>query len=141
MKQFFLLSVLLFLFIGSNAQIDSTANEKIIYCQIVGTSFLNKVTVTIDMGEKTGFMRMNTSYIIDETTGKEKKFNSMVDALNFMGEQGWELAQAYALGEKGSYTYHYLLKQRVLKSDDGSYFPATKKVFSKSDRKNETKER
>ncbi len=140
MKHVFFFITFLLIYTGGYSQNDSISNEKIVYCQLVGTSFLGKVTVSIDMGEKTGFMRLNTSYLIDERTGKAMKFNSMVDALNFMGEQGWELAQAYALGEGGSYVYHYLLKQKVLKGDDGSYYPATKKVFSKSDPKNEIKD-
>lgn len=124
---------------NGHSQNDTLVKEKVVYCQLVGTSFLGKITVTIDMGENTGFLRMNTSYLIDESTGKAKKFNSMVDALNFMGEKGWELAQAYALTVGSSNVYHFLLKQKVEKGDDGNYYPATKKIFSSSEKHPEEK--
>jgi len=123
--------ILIFTFsaLFSFAQKDST---KVIYCEIVGTSGLlsSKVTVEIDMGESKGFLGINNSYITDEKTGKLKKFNSMVDAMNFMGENGWDFAQAYVVSiTGGSSVYHWLLKQTVVKSTDGKYYPATKKIF------------
>jgi hypothetical protein len=116
------------------AQTDSTTVDEIrvrtIYCELLGTSALtNKVTVTIDMGEEKGFLGLNTSYIIDEATGKPKKFNSMVDAMNFMGTKGWEFVQAYAITIGSSNVYHFLLKQTVILGEDGQYYPATKKAF------------
>jgi hypothetical protein len=120
--------IILFTLISSN--IFSQENEtKTIYCELVGTStLLGKVTVEIDIGESKGFLAVNTSYITDEK-GKPKKFNSMVDAMNFMGDKGWDFAQAYVAGENGAYVYHWLLKQTIAKGKDGQYYPVTKKVF------------
>ncbi len=42
-------------------------------------------------------------------------FNSMIDAMNYMGNNGWEFVQAYAVAqEKGSTTY-WILKKDVSK--------------------------
>jgi len=104
---------------------------KEIYCEIVGTStLLGKVIVEIDMGESKGFLSLNTSYLVDEN-GKAIKFNSMVDAMNYMGENGWEFAQAYVVSLSTSYVYHWLLTQTVEKGEDGEYYPVTKKAFGK----------
>lgn len=126
MKKLFLISFLLFTFFYSYSQADST---KVIYCEIVGSQFLGKVTITIDMGESKGFLGLNQSYIMDEKTGKQKKFNSMVDAMNFMGENNWDLAQAYVVTMGNTSVYHFLLKQTLTKSDDGNYYPVTRKAF------------
>jgi len=107
-----------------SAQTDSV---KTLYCELVGTeTLLGKVIVEIDMGEAKGFLSMNTSYIVDEK-GKPKKFNSMVDAMNFMGDKGWELAQAYVASSSTGFIYHWLLKQTAVKGKDNQYYPVTKK--------------
>lgn len=82
---------------------------------MVGTQKLlsSKVIVTIDFGEERSLWKGNTA-IIDEATGKAQSFNSMVDALNYMGEKGWELAQAYVVSTpQGAGVYHWLLKRKV----------------------------
>jgi hypothetical protein len=134
MKKNIIFLVLIVSSIGIYAQNDSTTVDDLrvrtIYCELLGTSGLtNKVTVTIDMGEEKGFLGFNTSYIIDETTGKPKKFNSMVDAMNFMGTKGWEFAQAYTITIGSTNVYHFLLKQTVFLGEDGQYYPATKRTF------------
>lgn len=35
----------------------------------------------------------------------------MVDALNYMGNQGWEFVQAYTITMGNQNVYHYLLKR------------------------------
>ena len=97
---------------GQDIKSDST---KFTYCELVGTGRLlsNKVTVQIDFGQVTKFFSDNRYK--DPTTGKPVIFNSMIDALNFMGKDGWEFVQAYIVTE-GSGTgsqnvYHFLLKK------------------------------
>jgi len=48
----------------------------------------------------------------DEQTGKVKSFNSMVDALNYMGNNGWEFVQAYIVTSGQQNVYHWLLKNK-----------------------------
>lgn len=103
---------------------------KQIFCELVGsTTLTGKVVVIIDMGQKSGLWGLNASYIVDEK-GKPKKFNSMVDAMNYMGEHGWEFKQAYVVSNGASNTYHWLLTQAVAKGEDGEYYPITKKAFN-----------
>ena len=83
-----------------------------IYCLLVGTQkFLSThVTVSVDYGQQTNFWKRNDSRIKDET-GNIQSFNSMMDALNYMGSQGWEFEQAYAITMGQHNVYHYLLKK------------------------------
>lgn len=37
----------------------------------------------------------------------------MVDAMNWMGSQGWEFAQAYVVTMGGQNVYHWLLKKDI----------------------------
>ena len=72
------------------------AQEKKTYCEIVGDGNFkgDKVKVEIVFGD-------NVDNAIKSQTDQVKaaKFNSMVDALNFMAKQGWELEQTYAIPE------------------------------------------
>jgi hypothetical protein len=104
---FLMLSVSLFsnLFAQGN-------NEKYSYCQLVGTSNLlgTKVTVIIDYGQE---MKWFKDHRLKDETGKPVKFNSMIDALNYMASSGWEHVQAYAITIGNSNVYHHLLKRRI----------------------------
>ncbi len=122
--------ILIFLISISSLSLFSQELEtKQIFCELVGTStLLGKVVVVIDMGENSGLWGMNASYIVDEK-GKPKKFNSMVDAMNYMGENGWEFMQAYVVNNGSSNVYHWLLSQTVAKGEDDKYYPVTKKAF------------
>jgi hypothetical protein len=87
------------------------ARTKYVYCEIVGTAkfFSDQVTINIDYGQEKGYWEQDR---IKDDNGKVKLFNSMIDALNFMGDQGWEFVQAYAVTEGNTgKVYHYLLKR------------------------------
>lgn len=53
----------------------------------------DKVTVEIDFGDERKFFADNR--LKDPATGKPRAFNSMIDAMNYMGKQGWNFEQAY----------------------------------------------
>ncbi|MBT1698361.1 hypothetical protein KK083_15835 [Fulvivirgaceae bacterium PWU4] len=82
------------------------------YCELIGTArlFSNKVTIDIDFGEAKNVWLDNR--VRDEQTGKVRIFNSMVDALNYMGSDGWEFVQAYVVTVGQQNVYHWLLKKR-----------------------------
>lgn len=65
------------------------------YVQIVGNErlFSNKVNVEIDFGQDTKFFKDGTS--IRDEKGNLVKFNSMMDALNFMSKNGYTFQFAY----------------------------------------------
>lgn len=91
--------------------------KQYIYCELVGTAklFSFKVNVTVDYGQELKAFRNNLS--IRDEDGKIKSFNSMVDALNYMGSQGWEFVQAYTVTANDQNVYHWLLKKEADASD------------------------
>ena len=59
--------------------------------------FSSKVKVSIDFGQSTSWLTsMSESRLVDKD-GKEIKFNSMIDALNYLTQFGWRFAQAYVV--------------------------------------------
>jgi len=109
---------ILFLLIGFSTSVygqtttDTLTTSKYIYCELVGiTKFLStKVTVAVDYGEEKSFFQ--DTRMRDEQTGKVTSFNSMVDALNYMGTKGWEFVQAYVVTTGNQNVYHWLLKKK-----------------------------
>lgn len=83
------------------------------YIQIIGTTRLlsDKVNVELDFGQNTTFFGSNKVKKIINKEGKVLKFNSMIDALNFMSENGYEFVQAYAFAEEDQNVYHYIMKK------------------------------
>jgi len=101
--------------ISSNifAQNDTTKVEQ--YCEVLATGkmFSNKVTIDIDFGQARKLWSDNR---IKDETGKLKNFNTVIDAMNYMGKQGWTLVTALLIGT-GPYVYHYIFRREVLKSE------------------------
>ncbi len=110
MKKLLLLCTLAFISFFVKAQTD----PQFIYCEIVGTSKMmsNKVTIEIDYGQATSFFANNR---LRGEDGKPMVFNSMVDAMNMLGNDGWEFAQAYVVTVGQQNVYHWLLKKNVAK--------------------------
>lgn len=117
MKKFLLLCLCLITYTFANAQ---TEEEKFIYAEIVGTGklFSSKVTVNIDYGQSTSFWNPNKNSRLLDENGKPITFNSMVDAMNFMGMDGWEFLQAYVVTVQNQNVYHWLLKKNVKDFDE-----------------------
>jgi len=117
MKEIILTLGLFFLTNVSFAQVNdknvSGNNPKFVYCEMVGTQklFSLKCNIVIDFGENVSIWK--DQRIKDEVTGKAETFNSMVDGLNYMGEKGWEFAQAYVVTLGQNNVYHWLLKKKI----------------------------
>ena len=102
---------------GQNQTSESESQNRIfVYCEIVGTQkFLSTILIiNVDYGQdkNIGFLKYLDSRIKADD-GKVKSFNSMVDALNYMGESGWVFAQAYTVTISDTLVYHWLLKQEI----------------------------
>lgn len=89
---------------------------KFVYCELVGIdnsklfSFKKNLNVLVDYGDSDN--EFESGYIIDEKNGKAKTFSSMIEAMNFMGQSGWEFVQAYTVSEPtGGQVYRWLLKR------------------------------
>ena len=80
-----------------------------------GQLFSTKVKVSIDFGQSSSWLSsMSESRLVDRN-GKDIKFNSMIDALNYLAQFGWRFAQAYVVprgtrDEVGGTTYWILYK-------------------------------
>ena len=85
------------------------------YAELLGTTnFLQtKVTISIDFGQEISFWQQHAQKQLVDQNGKEMKFNSMVDAMNYMGTLGWEFEQAYVVTVGQQNVYHWLMSKLV----------------------------
>jgi hypothetical protein len=116
MKYIFLF-LLTFSFTNTKSQ-DSLKVEQ--YCEVIATGKLlsNKVTIDIDYGEERSFWK---DHRLKEDNGKLKKFNSVIDAINYLGKQGWKLVNAFPVSTgNGPMVYHYVFKKDFLLSETES---------------------
>lgn len=83
------------------------------YCELVGSTWITgitKITIELDCGNKEAAfddMRMR------DKNGKLLKFQTMVEALNYFGTQGWEVIDAYPVSTGSQLVYHYLIKREI----------------------------
>ena len=114
MKKSIYIGLFLFLSYSSFSQADTSKVEQ--YCQVIATPRLlsNKVTIAIDFGEEKNFWRDTRLKTYD---GRLKKFNTIIDALNFMGKEGWIFINAYPVRNNESDIYHFAFKKLFLKSE------------------------
>lgn len=94
----------------NDVPIDSIDVE---YVRIVGTSKLlsNKVSIELEFGQYKKFFGYTETRVVDNT-GKKVDFNSIIDALNFMYNHGYEYLNAYAITINNQNVYHYLMKRK-----------------------------
>ena len=115
--------------------LSASAQSKV-YCELLGTQkFLStKVTVSVDFGQERKFFGDNRMV---DANGKVQEFNSMVDAMNYMGTLGWEFEQAYVVtvgsGTSASNVYHWLLSKYVGEDGDPNAI-VTKQILNDEER-------
>jgi len=82
------------------------------YVQIVGTSKLmsSQLTIQLDFGQRNKYFDFKDTQVYDKD-GSRLDFNSMVDALNFMSENGYDFVSAYTITMGNQNVYHYLLRK------------------------------
>jgi hypothetical protein len=114
MKKVFILFIALSAAFAAAAQTDTSKIEQ--YCQVIATPRLlsNKVTIDIDFGEQKSYWRDERLKTYD---GKLKKFNTIIDALNFMGREGWLFINAYPVTMGTTQIYHFAFKKLIGKSE------------------------
>jgi len=81
---------------------------------IVGTKvpFKKKVTVQVDFGQGINGWKPKES-VLKDNKGKPIKFESMIDALNYMSGQGWRFVDAYAITAGNQNVYHWIMSKTV----------------------------
>ena len=114
MKKLLIISIVLLVSIVSNAQSDTSKVEQ--YCQVIATPRLlsNKVTIDIDFGDEKSFWRDSR---LKTDGGKLKKFNTVIDALNYMGSAGWVFINAYPVKMSETEIYHFAFKKQFSRSE------------------------
>lgn len=111
--------VLLFMFVALGGYSQDLWNPTRVYCNIVGIGNFTgtKMKVSIDFGQARKLLDGNNNRSLVDKDGKDIKFNSMVDALNYMALLGWKFEQAYVLTEDAGMSkqnvYHYLLSREL----------------------------
>lgn len=106
---YFLFGVMLTLGVTSIFAFRQSDNKpKYEYCNLLGEGkiFSNRVRVSVDFGE-------TVRQKLKDTEGKVIKFNSMIDAMNFMSEEGWEFHQAYVVTHGSQNVYHWLMRRKI----------------------------
>mgnify|MGYP000006708018 FL=1 len=147
MKKLLLLVAVVFICNFANAQ------QKV-YCELVGVQKFAKsqVTVGIDFGQEDA---MRTSAIggvasrnkLVDADGKPLSFNSMIDAMNYMGALGWKFEQAYVVTMTtgmggGQNVYHWLLSKNINADETGMNGIETRGQYKeKSKQKQEQQEK
>lgn len=115
MRKLAILIILLAGFASAFAQEKYT-----VYAELLGHQkglFSRKVKVTVDFGQNVSFWRPGDMKIVD-SNGKDMVFNSMVDAMNFMGKCGWKFVQAYVVTTSGQNVHHWLMEKQVSSEDE-----------------------
>ena len=113
MIRLLMISIVLLNSIVTNAQTDTSKVEQ--YCQLIVTQRLlsNKVTIDLDFGEEKNFWRDTR---LKTSDGKIKKFNTVIDAMNYMGVAGWIFLNAYPVRTGESEVYHFAFKKQFQKA-------------------------
>ncbi|HRH50372.1 MAG TPA: hypothetical protein PLP23_16565 [Panacibacter sp.] len=114
MKQHIILAIVLLVSFQSFSQNDTTKVEQ--YCEVIATPRLlsNKVTLEVNYGEEKRYWK-DTRLTNDD--GTLKKFNTIVDALNYMGKNGWTFINAYPVKIGDTQIYHYGFRKLFLRSE------------------------
>jgi hypothetical protein len=114
MKHILILGIIFFSSLQSFSQKDTSWVEQ--YCEVVATPRIlsSRVTIDIDYGEERSIWRDNR---VKADDGRLKKFNTTMDALNYMGKDGWTLVNAFPVFSANTQVYHYVFKKRFRRSE------------------------
>ncbi|MCC8423508.1 hypothetical protein [Mucilaginibacter sp. UR6-11] len=108
MKKLFFLIILTPGMLQAYAQTDSVKIEQ--FCQLIAVPRIlsNKVTIDIDFGQEKKFW--NDSRLRDRE-GAVKKFNTIIDAMNFMGREGWSFIHTYPVRNGDTEIFHFAFRK------------------------------
>lgn len=100
-KVFALFCVLCALVFSSQSAMAN--NPKRVYCRIESSDFKNNDKIWIDLGRENK----------EEAKRLEKEYKSMIDLLNHLGQDGWEIVEIFK-SERGIYISEiYILTKEV----------------------------
>ena len=113
MKKVVIISIVLLTSVVLNAQTDTSKVDQ--FCQVIATPRLlsNKVTIDIDFGDEKSVWRDTR---LKTEGGKIKEFNTVIDALNYMGMEGWTFINAFPVRMGETEIYHFAFKKQFSKN-------------------------
>mgnify|MGYP004541964503 FL=1 len=85
------------------------------YCEITGTyrDFADEMKIVFDFGDCFVYNTwggLNSDMVFVDNKGETIYFNSMIDAMNFMSEKGWQLHLTYSsILKNGKVAEHWIL--------------------------------
>ncbi|MES3018709.1 MAG: hypothetical protein V4721_13055 [Bacteroidota bacterium] len=81
------------------------------YCQvrIIGKTASRKINIEVDYGQEQ--KKFDKASIVKDLNGDLRIFNSVADALNYMGSLGWRVIQSYMIGSEPSLSNSYFLME------------------------------
>ena len=115
MKRIFAIVLIAVVLLGISTKASAEEPVQRVYAELLGTgtNFLNlnkNVKVSVDLGQ---FQSATKTYTLLDENGKDIKFNSMVAAMNYMGERGWKFIQAYVVTVSNQNVLHWLLYKDI----------------------------
>lgn len=116
MKKYILMTLVIVFTLASTGSAEARNPEpRRVYAELVGIStglfkFGKNVKVTVDLGQYQSSMK---NYTLQDENGKDITFNSMVAAMNYMGECGWKFVQTYIETSNDRQIHHWLLYKDI----------------------------
>jgi hypothetical protein len=117
MQKFFLTVTLLLFAFFCNAQSTGKTIEQYCSLNVMPRVLSNKVNIDVDYGNPRKLFSFKDNRVKDDN-GKAKKFNTAVEALNYMSSQGWKLVNAMAMSEGGGAVYRYIMKREITVTEE-----------------------
>lgn len=119
MKKFILLFVLVMTANVVKAQTEFTDKKYPVYCEVMGYNSwgFGKIKARLDMG-RTNPSKQDYEYIYEG--GKKKKFNTIMEVLDYMSKRGWKLHSTYVVAEGMSRqnVMHFLMEKYVSSDEE-----------------------
>lgn len=119
----FLLVMLFIIPLVASAQEQKEDETITVFCELLGINknvlgIGDKISVQVDFGEEKNFWGNDGRDILVDENGKDIKFNSMVDAMNFMGERGWMFEDSYVVTISKQNVIHWLLSKKIKRGEN-----------------------
>ena len=86
-----------------------------IFCDLISTrKFLGREeNITINYGNRDSLWTSDKMFSL--LASDLKKYNSVIDALNYMGSEGWQEISSYSTSNNSYIVKHYVLKKQIKK--------------------------
>lgn len=114
------------------------AHTKRYYCEMKGIEKVRSsgLKIIFDFGNQASYNTLgdlsSKLKIVDEKNGEEIKFNSMVDAANYMVEKGWIFQQAYSSVYGGHSVIHWIFYKDAETVEEAKKGIMTKEEYDKT---------